>query len=110
MMWQCEIMTDVCTSYSQHCPSTSIVAFAECHSDMAESYDRHGVKGMANTDPLHLYWAVQAGLLTPLPFTRHCVPWPLLLPVRTFFKMEGGDSEFAKFTLPTLKTFLKARS
>ena len=25
----------------------------------------------------------------------------LLLPVRTFFKMEGGDSEFAKFTLPT---------
>ena len=75
---------------------------------MAVSYDRHGVKGMASTDPLHLYWAVQAGLLTPLPFTRHRVPWPLLLPVRTFFKMKG--SEFAKFTLPALKTFLKARS
>ena len=24
--------------------------------------------------------------------------------------MEGGDSEFAKFTLPPLKTFLEARS
>ena len=24
--------------------------------------------------------------------------------------MEGGDSEFANFTLPTLKTFLEARS
>ena len=34
----------------------------------------------------------------------------LLLPVRTFFTMEGGDSEFANFTLPTLKVFLKARS
>ena len=38
------------------------------------------------------------------------VPWPLLLPVRTFFKMEGGDSEFTKFTLLTLKTFFKAHS
>ena len=28
----------------------------------------------------------------------------------TFFTMEGGDSEFANFTLPTLKTFLEARS
>ena len=27
-----------------------------------------------------------------------------------FFAMEGGDSEFANFTLPTLKAFLKARS
>ena len=33
-----------------------------------------------------------------------------LLPVRTFFKKEGGDSEFANFTLPTLKAFLEARS
>ena len=33
-----------------------------------------------------------------------------LLPVRTFFTMEGGDSEFAKFTVPTLKAFFKARS
>ena len=37
-------------------------------------------------------------------------PWLLLLPVRTFFTMEGGDSEFAKFTLPTLKGFLKSCS
>ena len=27
-----------------------------------------------------------------------------------FFTMEGGDSEFANFTLPTLKTFLEVRS
>ena len=30
--------------------------------------------------------------------------------VRTFFTMEGGVREFANFTLPTLKTFLEARS
>ena len=34
----------------------------------------------------------------------------LCLPVRTFFTMEGGDSEFANFTLPTLKAFLEAHS
>ena len=27
-----------------------------------------------------------------------------------FLAMEGGDSEFANFTLPTLKAFLEARS
>ena len=48
------------------------------------------------------YWAVQAGLLTPLTFARRRLSplaaftsgaWLLLLPVRTFFTMEGGDSE-----------------
>ena len=34
----------------------------------------------------------------------------LLLPMRTFFTMEGDDTEFANFTLPTLKAFLEARS
>ena len=34
----------------------------------------------------------------------------LLLPVCTFFTMEGGDGEFANFTLPTLKAFFEARS
>ena len=34
--------------------------------------------------------------------------WLPLLPVRTFFTMEGGDSEFGNFTLLTLKAFLKA--
>ena len=34
----------------------------------------------------------------------------ILLPVCTFFTVEGGDSEFANFTLPTLKAFLEARS
>ena len=57
-----------------------------------------------------VYWAIQAGLLTPLTFAWHRVPWLLLLPVCTFFTMEGGDSEFAIFTLPTLKAFLEARS
>ena len=28
----------------------------------------------------------------------------------TFFTKDGGDSEFANFTLPTLKAFLEARS
>ena len=57
------------------------------------------------------YWAVQAGLLTPLTFARHRLsPLAALIPVRTFFKMEGGDSEFANFTLPILKAFLEARS
>ena len=45
------------------------------------------------------------GLLTTLTFTRL-----LLLPVHIFFTMEGGDSDFAKFTLPTLNAFLKAHS
>ena len=30
--------------------------------------------------------------------------------MRTFFTVEGGDSEFANFTLPTSKAFLEARS
>ena len=34
----------------------------------------------------------------------------MLLPVRTFFTMEGDNSDFAKFTVPVLKVFLKARS
>ena len=45
------------------------------------------------------YWAVQAGLLTPWTFTQH-----LLSP------LAGSNDKFAKFTLPTLKAFLKARS
>ena len=63
------------------------------------------------TGQLRSYWAIQAGLLTPLtsPGIAY-VPWLLLLPVRTFFTMEGGDSEFANFTLPTLKAFFEARS
>ena len=55
---------------------------------------------------------IQAGLLTPLTFARHRLS-PLAAftsLVRTFFTMEGGDSEFANFTLPTLKAFFKARS
>ena len=54
---------------------------------------------------------IQAGLLTPLTFARHRLsPLAALLPVRTFFTMESGDSEFANFALPTLKAFLEARS
>ena len=37
-------------------------------------------------------------------------PWLLLLPVHTFFTTEGGDSEFAYFTLPNVNAFLEARS
>ena len=57
------------------------------------------------------YWAIQAGLLTPLTFARHRLsPLVAFTSVLTFFTMEGGDSEFANFTLPALKTFLEARS
>ena len=30
--------------------------------------------------------------------------------MHTFFTTDGGDNKFAKFTVPTLKVFLKARS
>ena len=33
-----------------------------------------------------------------------------LLPVRTFFAKESGESEFSKFKVATLKAFLKAHS
>ena len=57
------------------------------------------------------YWAIQAGLLTSLTFARHRLsPLAFLTSVRTFFTMGGGDSEFANFTLPTLKAYLEARS
>ena len=51
------------------------------------------------------------GLLTPLTFAQHRLsPLAALLPVRTFFTVEGSDSEFANFTLPALKAFLEAHS
>ena len=59
-------------------------------------------------------WAVQAGLLTPLTFA-----WHRLSPLAAFtsgayflhsLTMEGSDSEFVNFTLPTLKAFLEAHS
>ena len=57
--------------------------------------------------PLCGSWAVQAGL----SFTWHRLsPLAVLLPVCTVFTMEGSDSALAKFTVPTLKAFLKARS
>ena len=57
------------------------------------------------------YWADQAGFLTPLTVTWLCLsPLGFLLPVCTFFTIEGGDSEFTKFTGLTLNAFLKARS
>ena len=44
-------------------------------------------------------------------FARHRLsPLAVLLPVRTFFTMKGGDNEFANYTLPTLMAFLEARS
>ena len=67
--------------------------------------------GSAESTPTDC-WAAQAGLLTPLTLARHRLS-PLTAftsGAYTFFTMEGGDSEFAKFTLPTLKAFLQARS
>ena len=47
------------------------------------------------------------GLLTPLTFA-----WHRLSPLAafTFFTVKDGDSQFANFTLPTLKAFLEACS
>ena len=65
------------------------------------------------------YWAVQVGLLTPLTslkflgcFYFRCVFLFCFLLLFLFFvfTMEGGDSEFANFTLPTLMAFLDASS
>ena len=53
-------------------------------------------------------WVVQMGLLTPLTFTRHCLSALFLLLVHTFFPVEGGDSEFTKFTVPASKACSKA--
>ena len=60
------------------------------------------------------YWAVQAALLTPLTFAQHCLSPLAAFTSSAYFlhnqTMEGGDSEFANFTLPTLKTFLETCS
>ena len=57
------------------------------------------------------YWAIQTGLLTPLTFARHRLsPLATFTSGAYFLPMEGGDSEFANFTLPTLKAFLEACS
>ena len=62
-------------------------------------------------DGARYYWAIQVGLLTPLTFARHRLsPLAAFTSGAYFFTMEGGDSEFANFTLPTLKVFLEARS
>ena len=52
------------------------------------------------------YWAIQVGLLTPLTFA-----WHRLSPLAAF--ISGAyflHSEFANFTLPTLKAYFEARS
>ena len=57
------------------------------------------------------YWVIQAGLLTPLTFARHRLsPLAAFTSGAYFLHKKGGDSEFANFTLPTLKAFLEARS
>ena len=45
------------------------------------------------------------GVVNSLTFARHCSNR-----LAAFTLMEGSDSEFADFTLPTLKAFLAARS
>ena len=58
-----------------------------------------------------LYWARQAGLLTPLNFARHRLsPLAAFTSSAYFFTTEGSDSKFANFTVPTLKTVLEALS
>ena len=56
----------------------------------------------------HRYWAIQAGLLTPLTFARHHLSLLAAFTSGAYFLRNG--SEFANFPLPTLKAFLEARS
>ena len=70
-----------------------------------------GTDGMHSEKTKQSYWAIQVGLLTPLTFAWHRLsPFAAFTSSACFFTMEGGDSEFANFTLPTLKAFLEARS
>ena len=56
-------------------------------------------------------WVVHAGLLTPLTFARHHLsPLAAFTFGVYFLHNESGDSEFANFTLPTLKAFFEACS
>ena len=55
-----------------------------------------------------VYWAIQAGLLTPLTFARHRLS-PLAAFTSGAYFLHNG-SEFANFTLTTLKAFFEARS
>ena len=49
-------------------------------------------------------------MLTPLTFARHRLsPLVAFTSGAYFTAVESGDSEFANFTLPTLKAFLEAR-
>ena len=58
-----------------------------------------------------MYWAIQVGLLTPVTFARHRLsPLAAFTSGVYFLHIEGGDSEFGNFTLPTLKAFFEVRS
>ena len=60
---------------------------------------------------LCMYWAVQAGLLTPLTFAQHRLSPMAAFTSGAYFLHNGRcDSEFANFTLPTLKAVWEARS
>ena len=56
-----------------------------------------GTDGMHSEKTKQSYWAIQVGLLTPLTFAWHRCVWLRLLPVHTFFTLEGSDNEFANF-------------
>ena len=63
-------------------------------------------------DFMYLVLDDSGGVVNSLDFCPASLksPWLLLLPVCTFFTVEGGDSEFANFTLPMLKAFFEAHS
>ena len=57
------------------------------------------------------YWAIRAGLLTPLTFAPHRLsPLAAFTSGAYFFSQWQAVTEFANFTLPTLQAFLEARS
>ena len=95
--------------YNIVCPYRLAIDFKQVtHGN--ESKARHGGMSISRQD----YWLLgdSGGVVNSLDFCPASLKslGCFLLPVGTFFTMEGGDSEFANFTLPTLKAFLEARS
>ena len=55
------------------------------------------------------YWAIQAGLLTPLNFARHRLS-PLAAFTSGAYFLQQWKAVTVNFTLPTLKAYSEARS
>ena len=107
---QCCIMSTPSFSQDRGSPGWPIIALCDC---VFIAHGLHWNDTACTIYFIHPNAAIthvgdSGGVVNSLEFCQAF--WLLLLPVRTFFTMEGGDSEYANFTLPTLKAFFEARS